>query len=156
VAEHYGTLPVDELTTAVLDHYERLWPDIEKLIRTRGTGPADGSGLVLEGSALWPDRVAQLTVPHTAAVWLTADAGVLRARIHRAGSYDDATPLEKRLIDAFLARTLRYQALMLAALGQRGLDSVHVRGDEPVAELVSAVLATVDTQAEVGRSDGGR
>ncbi|MFJ3700749.1 MULTISPECIES: hypothetical protein [Streptomyces] len=38
VAEHYGTLTVDELIRSVLDHYERLWPRIEALVTTRATG----------------------------------------------------------------------------------------------------------------------
>ena len=39
VAEHYGSLTVDELIDSVLGHYERLWPRIAELITTHA---ADG------------------------------------------------------------------------------------------------------------------
>ncbi|WP_179888569.1 MULTISPECIES: AAA family ATPase [Streptomyces] len=138
VAEHYGTLTTDELLASVLDHYERLWPRIEELITERAR--AGAPGLVLEGSALRPDRVARLTVPGTAAVWLTADDTVLRDRVRAAGRYEEATDAERRLMDRFLARTVRFQARMLDAVEAHGLDRVDT-GGRTVTEVADAVLA---------------
>lgn len=129
VAEHYASLAVDELITSVLAHYERLWPRIEEIVRTH-------AGLVLEGSALWPARVAALGVP---AVWLTADNTVLRSRIHASGDYPNATAAERTLIDAFLARTERFQQLMLADVDRLGLARIDVDG-RSVTEVADAVL----------------
>ena len=56
VHEHYATLTVAELTAAQLAHYERMWPLVEELVRD-ALAPGRG-GLVLEGSGVWPDRVA--------------------------------------------------------------------------------------------------
>ncbi|WP_028809366.1 AAA family ATPase [Streptomyces sp. 351MFTsu5.1] len=140
VAEHYATLPVDELTDSVLAHYERLWPRIEELIAEHAEHPA-GPGLVLEGSALWPERVAALDVPYTAAVWLTADEAVVRARIRAGGRYDEASEQERFLMDKFLARSVRYQSLMMAALDRLGLARVDVGTDRSVSEVADAVLA---------------
>jgi 2-phosphoglycerate kinase len=137
VAEHYATLAVDELTDSVLAHYERLWPRIEELIAAHATGP----GLVLEGSALWPDRVAALDAPHAAAVWLTADEAVVRARIRAGGRYEAATREERLLMDKFLARSVRYQELMVAAVDRLGLARVDVAADMSVPEVADAVLA---------------
>ncbi|MFK4100228.1 AAA family ATPase [Streptomyces sp. NPDC019531] len=135
VAEHYATLDVDELIDSVLAHYERLWPRIEELVGAHATGP----GLVLEGSALWPERVALLDAPHTAAVWLTADEGVVRARIRAGGCYDEASEGERALMDKFLARSVRYQELMVEAVDRLGLARVDV-GTESVSALADAVL----------------
>ncbi|MPY59831.1 hypothetical protein FNH08_22480, partial [Streptomyces spongiae] len=128
VAEHYGTLTVDELIASVLGHYERLWPRVEELITARATGRGTEPGLVLEGSALWPAHVVGLGLPRTAAVWLTADDAVVRARVHAAGRYDTATAGERHLMDKFLARTGRYQALMLEAVDRWGLARVDASG----------------------------
>ncbi|MGH3312184.1 MAG: hypothetical protein ACRDP3_16615, partial [Streptomyces sp.] len=150
VAEHYGSLTVDEMITSVLDHYERLWPQIEELI-TAAVNSA-GTGLVLEGSALWPVRVAQLAAPHTAAVWLTADDAVLRARVHAAGHYGEAAAEEQHLMEKFLARTSRYQTLMLDVVDRLGLDCIEASDGRSIEELANAVLAAVDAQVAVGQS----
>ncbi|WP_329274926.1 hypothetical protein [Streptomyces sp. NBC_01451] len=147
VAEHYRSLTVEELVSSVLGHYERLWPLIEELIVRHAAGPG---GLVLEGSALWPARVAALTVPRTAAVWLTAEDSVVRARVHRAGRYPQATPEERQLMDKFLARSARYQSLMRAELGLDPARVVDSGAGRPVEAVADAVLRTVDA------GDGGR
>ncbi|MFJ4198372.1 hypothetical protein ACIP2Y_01880 [Streptomyces sviceus] len=137
VAEHYATLGVDELIDSVLAHYERLWPRIEELAGAHATGP----GLVLEGSALWPERVATLDAPHTAAVWLTAGEDVVRARIRAGGRYDEASEEERALMDKFLARSVRYQELMVEAVDRLGLPRVDVGNGMSVSEVADAVLA---------------
>jgi 2-phosphoglycerate kinase len=134
VAEHYATLAVDELIHSVLAHYERLWPRIEELVTERAKG--DGPGLVLEGSALWPDRVAGLGIPHTTKVWLTADEAVLRARVRESARDEE----RRHPVDKFLARSVRYQQLMVESVDAHGLCRIDT-SDRSVAELVEAVLA---------------
>ncbi|MFB6671904.1 hypothetical protein ACFCWG_05765 [Streptomyces sp. NPDC056390] len=151
VAEHYGSLTVDELITSVLGHYDRLWPRIEELITTYAAEGQGRAGLVLEGSALRPVRVARLQVPRTAAVWLTTDDAVVRARVHAAGRYEAATEVERHLMDKFLARTERYQTLMIDALDRLGMDRIDAGGGRSAAELADSVLAAVDGQNVVGR-----
>jgi 2-phosphoglycerate kinase len=153
VAEHYSSLTADQLITSVLDHYERLWPRIEDLVTACATSSDAGPGLVVEGSALWPVRVATLTVPATAAVWLTAAEDVLRARVYWAGRYEEATGEERRLMEKFVARTERYQRLMVDAVDRLGLERIDVGAGRSVAELADAVLAAV-TAAVDGRGEG--
>lgn len=131
VVEHYSTLAVDELISSVLGHYERLWPRIEELART-------ADGLVLEGSAIWPERVAKLTGVRS--VWLTADDATIRDRIRDGGGYANATGDERALMDKFLARSVRFQQLMLADVKRLGLRRVEVDG-RSVNEIADAVLA---------------
>ncbi|GAA1077069.1 hypothetical protein GCM10009605_12480 [Nocardiopsis composta] len=154
VAEHYRSLTVDELTDSVLGHYRRLWPRIEELVAAHAAVDGGRGGLVLEGSALWPAEVAALTAPNTAAVWLTADEEVISARMRAESGYDALADGERRLVDAFLARTLRYQALMLDRLAEPGLDRVEVDGRSP-EEVADAVLAAVEEQGTVGRPAAG-
>jgi 2-phosphoglycerate kinase len=135
VIDHYRSHTTDELITSLMIHYEKLWPHIEHLIKTYKTG------LILEGSGIWPDHVAKLTVPNTAAIWLTADNQVIQARVHTASHYETATNGERHLIDQFLARTQQYQKRMLAAINKLGLDHVET-SHQSVTELVDTILAT--------------
>lgn len=152
VAEHYGSLTVDELITSVLGHYERLWPRIEELITACASEGGGRNGLVLEGSALWPVRVARLEVPRTAAVWLTAGDSVVRGRVHAAGGYAAATDGERVLMDKFLARTERYQTLMTDAVDRLGLERIDAGGGRSATELADTVLAAADAQTTVGQA----
>ncbi|MFB7470971.1 hypothetical protein [Kitasatospora sp. NPDC056184] len=140
VAEHYRTLSVDELIASVLGHYARLRPRIEELV-TRRVAEGGGPGLVLEGSALWPAAVAGLVGPDTAALWLTADEAVIRERIRRDGRYAEATGDGRYLMDAFLARSVRYQELMAAELDRLGLVGLDAGDGRSARELADAVLA---------------
>ncbi|WP_328285899.1 hypothetical protein [Streptomyces sp. A1-5] len=118
VAEHYASLPVDELITSVLDHYARLWPRIEELATAHAAG-AEGAatGLALEGSALRPGRVAGLTVPRVAAAWLTAEQpSVVRARVRTAGRHAAATSAERHLMDMSPSRGCLLQAVAVLRL----------------------------------------
>lgn len=149
VAEHYATSAPDELLASVLAHYERLWPRNEELITDRARPGA--AGLILEGSALLPERVARLTVPRTAAVWLTADDAVLRDRVRTAGRYARASEEERLLMDRFLARTHRFQTRTVEAVESLGLARLDVGGGRTVEELADAVMATA---ARPNRSGG--
>ncbi|MDP9950037.1 MULTISPECIES: AAA family ATPase [Streptomyces] len=149
VAEHYANSTPDELLASVLAHYERLWPRIEELITDRARPGA--AGLVLEGSALLPERVARLTVPRTAAVWLTADDAVLRDRVRTAGRYARASEEERLLMDRFLARTHRFQTRTVEAVESLGLARLDVGCGRTVEELADAVMATA---ARPNRSGG--
>jgi 2-phosphoglycerate kinase len=125
VADHYLSLAVDELITDVLAHYRRLWPTIERLIATHATDETT-EGLVLEGSALWPETVATLQLEGFAAVWLTASNRFLQARIYRESQYETKAARDRQMIDKFVQRTGRYNDLMMAAVSRLGLPSLNV------------------------------
>lgn len=74
VAEHYLSLSEEELVADVLRHYRSMWPDIETMVRSRVIDPST-ERLMLEGSALWPESVANLNLDEVAAIWLTATDG---------------------------------------------------------------------------------
>jgi len=46
-----------------------------------------------------------LKPPNTAAVWLTASADVLRARIYLASRFDELAAEEKVIVEKFLGRS---------------------------------------------------
>ncbi|MFE0330578.1 hypothetical protein ACWEWI_09035 [Streptomyces sp. NPDC003753] len=150
VTEHYAALTVEELTECVLGHYERLRPRVEELIAAHADEDGTGPGLVLEGSALLPDHVARLlssgTGSGTGAVWLTADVSVVRARVHAAGQYDAATPSERLVMDKFVARSERFQNIVLDAVDRLGLIRLDVGDGRPVVEVADAVLDAVDVR----------
>ena len=121
VVQHYLTLSDVELLESNLAHYRAMWPSIVALLAER----AD-TGLVLEGSGVWPESVATLAQDDVAAVWLTASDAFLTARIETESGYANADAQSRRLIERFIARTLLYNARMMDAVRRLSLPWVDV------------------------------
>lgn len=151
VAEHYLSLSVDELIEDVLRHYRvNVWPKVEEIVASHSNDTAT-TGIVLEGSALWPEFATSLDLDRTAAVWLTASGEVLSQRIHDGSLHSSKSPREREMIDKFLQRTLAYDALMVEAVRQHGFILVDVLQSD-VTELTERCLSALGHVTEVKNS----
>jgi 2-phosphoglycerate kinase len=130
VAWHYLSMPVEELVEDVLRHYRvNVWPRVEELVRDHA---ARDEGLVMEGSALWPELVAGLKVDGVAGVWLTGSREMFERRIFAESGHAGKAGREREMIEKFLARTVGYDALMMEAVERLGLAGVRVDEGESV------------------------
>lgn len=134
VTEHYLSLSVRELIEDVLRHYRvNVWPQVEEIVAAK-------EQIVVEGSALWPEFVANLEVADVAAVWLTASDAVFEQRIRAASQYHTRSQRERRMVDKFLGRSLLYNAQMMDVVRQYGLVSMDMSAasvDELTASCAS-------------------
>lgn len=138
VAAYFLALSTDAQITDVLRYYETLWPAIEALVRRHAEDEAQPC-LVLEGSAIWPERVAALNVPGVAAVWLTAPPALFEARILAESDHAGADARGRSLIEAFLARTLAFDAVLREAAAQLGAPLLSAGGAEAAAPALAAM-----------------
>ena len=140
VAEHYLSLSVDELIQDVLHHYRvNVWPKVEEIVASHINDPSRG-GLIIEGSALWPELVATLDFDNIATLWLTASEAVFQQRIRDESLYHSKTLRKRRMIDKFLERTLVYNAQMIEIANQHGFILVDVLQSN-VEELTKRCLS---------------
>jgi len=140
VAEHYLSLSVDELIVDVLHHYRvNVWPKVEEIVSSHIDGPSR-AGLIIEGSALWPELVATLNFDNIAALWLTASEEVFRQRIRDESLYHSKSLRKRRMIDKFLERTLVYNAQMIEIANRHGFILVDVQQSN-LAELTQRCLS---------------
>ena len=137
VVAHYTGLSQDELIRSVLTHYRNMEPSIRVLVGKHARG---ADRLVLEGSALLPETVAALDIPDVSAIWLTTDDATFKARIHRESGYEGLDAPGRRLVDAFLGRTLRYNSRMIDDLRRRGLPVLAMPGNMQAAEVAEMAL----------------
>ena len=149
VARHYLSLSVDELVEDVLHHYRvNVWPQVEKIIASRSNDTST-AGIVLEGSALWPELATSLDFDKVAAVWLTAKEEIFRQRILAGSLYSSKPSRERKLIDKFLRRTLAYNARMIDAVSRHGFILVGVLQSD-VAELADRCLSALGIDNRTG------
>ena len=140
VAEHYLCLSVDELIEDVLRHYRvNVWPKVEGIVASHSTETST-TGVVLEGSALWPEFVTTLNFDRIAALWLTASEEVFRQRIHGESLYRSKSHRERTVVDKFLERTLVYDSKMVEVVSRHGFILVDVLQSN-VAELTQRCVS---------------
>ena len=141
VAEHYLSLTVDELMEDVLRHYrDNVWPKVEEIVASR-LDDTTTTGLVLEGSALWPEFATDLNFDRVAALWLTAAEETFRQRIYTNSRYSTKSGRDRRMIDKFLQRTVAYDARMVEVVRRRGFKLVDVMGSNATDLAERCLLA---------------
>ena len=149
VARHYLGLSVDGLVEDVLNHYRvNVWPQVEAVVASRSNDTST-TGIVLEGSALWPELATSLDLDKVAAVWLTAKEEVFRQRILAGSLYSSKPSRERILIDKFLQRTLAYNARMVDAVSRHGFILLDVLQSN-VAELADRCLSALGIDNRTG------
>ena len=121
----YLCLSVDKLIEDVSVTTGSWLAKVEAIVASH-SNDASTTGIVLEGSALWPEFVTSLDIDKIAAVWLTGSEEVFRQRIHVGSLYGSKSPRERMMIDKFLGRTLAYNARMVDAVSRHGLMLVDV------------------------------
>ena len=142
VAEHYLCLSVEELIADVLRHYRvNVWPKVESIIATHSNDTST-TGIVLEGSALWPEFATSLDSDKIGAVWLTASDELFRQRIHANSQYTSKSIREQTMIDKFLERTIAYDAQMIEAVNRHGFTLVRIQQSNAM-EVPSRILSTL-------------
>jgi len=139
VVRHYLELNDHALITSVLTHYRNMWPLLEALIRKHADDDADR--LVLEGSAVLPENVAELRLPGVAAIWLTADKALLQARMYKESRYAERAAEGRVMIDKFLTRAVNFDQAILAAVRKRGLAHIEITEDMDVDTAAERCLA---------------
>jgi 2-phosphoglycerate kinase len=124
------------LEDAMRAHAE-IWPAIEAIIQAHTVGYF-ADPVIIEGMALWPERVAALEYPGVASFWLGMSAEELEARTWESIEFDYA-PAEAREVTAkFIARNVIWNELMLEAcerLGMKVVDTNSTRSPDHVAQL---------------------
>ena len=148
VREHYLAHPPEALLAAVLEHYrENVLPPARTLITAHSSETAT-EGLVLEGSALLPELVADSAFPRVAAVWLVPNNEQVEQRIRLNSRYPIRSPAERSLIDAFVARSHRYNDWLRAELHQRNLPAIDPGAALPDATWIDDLLSRLRLDAE--------
>ena len=138
VVEHYTELSTPELVESVLFHYRNnVWPIVNAIVHSRLSNPFD-FGLVFEGSAILPDLVSMAKYPRLSAIWLTAPDQLIEERIKQSSNYGISTAAEKRLVDAFLERSIAFDSI-LEASAQSNHQSFVDAGSEAVFDTLKSL-----------------
>lgn len=134
VVAHYRDLTLPELMQSVLLHYEMMWgAQICPLI-------VHETGLIIEGSALLPHQVVSILSPDVRGAWLVANDDTIENRIRHESDYESRDGDERVLIDAFAARAVAFNRLILAEVVVLGLHKIEIDDVSGIEALTSMLL----------------
>lgn len=139
VIEYYRDLDDAARMESVLVHYRRLAPQIAEIVQAHLQ--PEVQGLVLEGSALLPETVAEVMAPGVAAFWVTAQSDLVTRRMRRESGYESANVEGRALIDAFLRRSLDFETQFRPEAEVEGMAVLAVADGESIAQVADRVLA---------------
>ncbi|MCA2380016.1 AAA family ATPase [Agrobacterium sp. 22-211-1] len=144
VEDYYTQLSAETIHWFLKVHHQNIWPLIRSLIdNTSGTGnPA-----IFEGAALRPEFISPLLGGTVAGVFLHAGNDFLLERMRSHAQYDDATASQRRIMDAFIERSLRENTEMLASAQQHHLPVVDVTKPQALETLVADLAARAATSS---------
>jgi hypothetical protein len=145
VAEYYRELSVDALVLDVLSHYEKnVLPIVEVIVRSHASDLSTQC-LIFEGSALWPEFVANLVdALGVKAIWLTASNQLFQNRIKRESNFCNVCEDEKHLIQKFLNRTLFYNKHMREEVERLGFICIDVESVSTADELLKKCMELME------------
>ena len=145
VAQHYKTLSAEALFLDVLSHYQKnVLPQVEVIVHCHASDLSKEC-LIVEGSALWPEFVANLVGEDgVRAIWLTASEKLFRNRIKRESNFDNVAENEKYLIQKFLDRTLFYNKRMRGEVERLGFICIDVESISMADELLEKYMELME------------
>ncbi|MGO4683540.1 hypothetical protein [Hyphomicrobium sp. 2TAF46] len=144
VAEYYSSLSDETIYWFLRAHHENMWPALrQKIVEACHAG----QGLIVEGTALRPEYIAELDRQKVLTIGLYADRDFLRERMEAASGYSQGDDRTKLLIDKFIARSLRDDMEIVRAADRFGLRLVDaaeaLQLDRVVEELASELASEV-------------
>lgn len=137
VAEFYQRLTPETIHWFLKVHHENMWRQIQPMIEAER---AAGRRFVLEGAALRPEHVAPLLSEEVFGVLLAAPDDFLLGRMRAAAGYETRGPADRRLIDAFVDRSLRENATLAAEAREVGMRIVDVANEQALTNLFDELV----------------
>ena len=120
-----------------------LWPAIEAIVWAHTVGYS-GDPVIIEGMALWPERVAALEYPGVVSFWLGMSAEALETQTWERVEFD-YEPAEAREVTAkFIARNVMWNGLMLDACERLGMKVVDTSSTRSPDDLAQACIERFD------------
>ncbi|SOC93031.1 hypothetical protein SAMN05216358_3194 [Rhizobium sp. AN5] len=138
VEEYYRQLSAETIHWFLKVHHQNIWPLVRGLIDSK-TGT--GNIVVFEGAALRPEFIAPLLGSAVAGVFLHAQNDFLSDRMRAHAGYKDATAGQRRIMDAFIERSLRENTEMLASARHHHVPTVDIANPEAFDGLVNELTA---------------
>lgn len=139
--EYFTESSAEQLIADAIRFGDAAWPAVRRVIERR----IRGAGVVIDWWLLHPAKLAAMDNPAVVPVWIRIDPAALELRERRVTDFRDGSTNPERMHATFMARSLWRNQLVLSEAARHGQLILDQPGDRDVADLVSAVLAHLET-----------
>ena len=141
VEEYYSQLSAETIHWFLKIHHQNIWPSIRTMIDSRS---GTGTPAIFEGAALRPELISPLLGDEVAGVFLHAGNDFFLERMRSHARYQDAAAEKRRIIDAFIERSLRENTDMLASAQEHRVPVVNVTQPRAFETLLTDLAARAE------------
>ena len=141
VEEYYSQLSPETIHWFLKIHHQNIWPLIRTMIDSRS---GTGAPAIFEGAALRPELISPLLGSTVAGVFLHAGNDFLLERMRSHAQYEDATADRRRIMDAFIERSLQENTDMLASAQEHHVPVVDVTQPQAFETLLTDLAARAE------------
>ena len=134
------TAPTELVADAIAES-NAAWPGFAALVRKH---TSHGRGRIIDSWFLRPSLVAAHRHPGVVAVWIVIAPDVLWERERLNTDFIEASPEPGRMLDNFMQRSLRWQAIITSEASAADLPLLHQSGSVTVDTMTLQVIDLID------------
>jgi len=134
---YFITNTVNRLTTDLRYQNESVWPAIKKVIEHH---IEEGTGIVIEGWALLPDKIAKLELPRVSSFWLVPDEAFFQRQVQQEHDFFETGPMEDVFARKFAARSATINDNIHKAADVHNLPIVQINQGDTIENITDRCL----------------
>ncbi len=140
--QYFITHTVNRLATDLQYQNESVWPAVKKAIEHHIEA---GMGIVIEGWALLPDRIAKLELPRINSLWLMADEAFFQRQVQQEHDFFETGPMEDVFARKFAARSATINENIRKAADVYNLPIIEIIQDDTIENITDRCLCVLSS-----------
>jgi 2-phosphoglycerate kinase len=140
--QYFITHTVNRLATDLQYQNESVWPTVKKVIEHHIEA---GTGIVIEGWALLPDRIAKLELPRISSLWLMADEAFFQRQVQQEHDFFKTGPMEDVFARKFAARSTTINENIRKAADVYNLPIIEIIQDDTIENITDRSLCVLSS-----------
>jgi len=139
VTDYFTSRSDTQLIDDLWLHYrQNVWPIARAIVACRLNNEFD-SPLVLEGSAVLPELIHELSDVEASSLWLVANENLISERIRQESSYEKRVERERSLIDTFTRRAVAFDnklRMSLVDTDRQSFEASNEISSDQIARII--------------------
>ncbi len=141
--EYYIKKTHEELIFESFEYHKKIFPAVERLISIHSKW---GNPIIIEGWALYPELLKNITDDNVKKIWLLSDKTILKERLDKNKAFYFGASNEEEMKSKYLQRSLWHNEKLLSECKSTGDEHSNVRSNTSEDGLLEEFIQLIDFQ----------